>query len=125
MGEGAGDVDTEGAVVGTGEPERVQGGDDDAASCELNSSPGVVMYRGWLTGSVATGTLACSGSTKGPGAAGLMLGCAISFHTLGLTCDRMLLMADGRCDIMLAETDAVLTTAELVLTGTKDPGRCV
>lgn len=48
IGDGAGDVDAEGDEVGTGDPDAVCGGDDEAASWDNDEkrAPGVVMYRG-------------------------------------------------------------------------------
>lgn len=85
MGEELGDVDDEGVVVGTGEPEEL-GGEDDAASCErgVNRAPGVVMYRGCVIGSAGDTDEGWSSSETGP-TLGRLLGCAISFHTLGLS----------------------------------------
>ena len=57
------------------------------------------MYRGCVIGSAGDTDEEWSSSETGP-TVGLTLGCAISFHTLGLsvwpTCDRMLLITGGR-----------------------------
>lgn len=57
------------------------------------------MYKGCVMGSAGDTEEDISSSDTGP-TDGLALGCAMSFHTLGLnvwpTCDRMLLMTGGR-----------------------------
>lgn len=49
----------------------------------MNKAPGVVIYRGWVMGSADEMEEGLSGSITWP-AFGRTLGCAMSFHTLGL-----------------------------------------
>lgn len=110
------------------------GGDDDVASCDsgVNRAPGVVIYRGCVMGSAGDTDEDMSSSDTGP-TDGLALGCAMSFHTLGLnvwpTCDRMLLITGGRfedpgdvvTELITEEEDDAVTVGITSITPLPDP----
>ena len=104
---------------GTGDPDVVVGGEE-FTSCGrgVNRAPGVVIYRGWVMGSVADAEHRDSDSDRG--ALGRLLGWEMSFQTLGLkvwpTLDRKLLKATGN-EAEVVTSAVVVTEADDVLAG--------